>query len=97
MVSRRIMWRFDLNQALTRNKATDDTRGIIYRLSLVDRMKGRFIPSAEYDPLDMDREEAKGIPANGDKIKSFLEIRPASAAFCNLRESTFRSTNAVER
>ena len=78
------MLRFELDQPLTFNNVREETRGSIYRWSLVVKMKGKFLPPSEYAALDIDNKEQMGIFVKGDTLEPFLESRPASASLVKL-------------
>ena len=84
MLSMRGMLRFELNSPLEFDNITDDNWDSIYRRSLVIEMKGRFLPSEEYDSLTEDEKATGSIFQKDDTLKSFLEERPAALAFFNI-------------
>ena len=78
------MLRFENNRALTLNNVQATQWGSIYRRSLVIRTKGEFLPDGEYDALSDEQKYNSGVFANDDTLKTFLESRPAAAAFFNV-------------
>ena len=102
MFSLRGMLRFGLNRPLTFNNAREEKWGIIYRRSLVIKMKAKSTQMPEYEEIHSVNREEAGIFANGDTLNPFLESRPAAAAFIvliydsvNLHTSSYSSIRRI--
>ena len=84
MISLRCSVRFELNKPLNFANVKEELRNSIYRRSLVVTTKGKFLPKYEYDALPPDAKESGYVSPKGDKLKGFLESKPADAAFLNI-------------